>query len=91
MRCTGDPTVVVFQRSRFMLTRNNILYYIPGAAHLHVTNAQSQGFLMYPKSPKSEPLLALLGKTQNTPRESEPWRPCTLVYSKVEKQEEPKG
>ena len=51
---------------------------------------RSQGFLIYPKSPKSEPFLAILGKTQNTPRESEKWHTCTLAYSRVEIRELPK-
>jgi hypothetical protein len=42
---------------------------------------------VYPKSSKSEPILAILGKTQNAPRESEKWRTCTLAYLKVEKSE----
>ena len=37
----------------------------------------TQGFLVYPKSSKSEPFLAILGKSQNTPRESEKWRTCS--------------
>jgi hypothetical protein len=44
--------------------------------------------LVYPKSAKSEPFLAILGKTQNAPRESEKWRRCTLAYLRMELQEQ---
>ena len=49
---------------------------------------REQGFLVYPKSAKSEPFLAILGKSQNTPRESEKWHTCTLAYLRVETLEE---
>jgi len=44
--------------------------------------------LVYPKSFKSEPFLATLGKSQNTPRESEKWRRCTLAYLRMETKEQ---
>ncbi len=55
---------------------------------MHSALVKWQGFLVYPKSSKSEPILAILGKTQNAPRESEKWHTCTLAYLRVETLEE---
>jgi hypothetical protein len=72
--------------NRYLLLISQMIAWRPHRCQWRLVTPQ--GFLVYPKSPKSEPFLAILGKSQNTPRESEKWRRCTLAYLRVETMEQ---